>query len=109
MAFFNEIDPNDLMVNGTPGYMAAQHNVLYLGYIFIFIAMAVGFWLGSRPVKTDANSKGKWVEIAVILAVTIAAGTLMGLPGGITIVFWMAIAGGIGFIFGKKRRTPSGE
>jgi hypothetical protein len=57
MALFNKVDPNDLMFEGSPGYIAAHQNAQTVGIIVVALAFALGYWLG---VKGPSLSKQKY-------------------------------------------------
>ena len=100
MAIFNKVDPNDLMFEGSPGYIAAHQNAQTVGIIVVALAFALGYWLG---VKGPSLSKQNitWTIVGIVL-VCIFAGTILGLQGGIIIVFWAGIALGISFFMGNR-------
>lgn len=98
---FNKIGPNDLMVDGVDAMTAQNQNLHTLGFFMIAIAMAVGYWLGSHP--WDGSKTNKYIQLGVIGFVTVVAGTIMAMPGGMVIVMWMAVGGGAGVWIGHRR------
>lgn len=104
---FNQVDPNDLMFEGSPGYIAAHQNVQTVGTIVIVVAFAIGYWLGAKGPNLSKQSK-TWAIVGAVAA-SIFAGTLLGLQGGITIVFWAGIAFGGSFFMGNRhyKRTQA--
>lgn len=100
MAIFNEVSPNDLMFEGSPGYIAAHQNVQTVGLIVVALAFALGYWLGAKG--PSLSKQNRTYTIVGIVLVGIFAGTILGLQGGITIVFWGGIALGISFFMGNR-------
>lgn len=100
MAIFNKVDSNDLMFEGSPGYIAAHQNVQTVGLIVVALAFALGYWLGNKGPSLSKQNK-TWTIVGIVL-VGIFAGTILGLQGGITIVFWAGIALGISFFMGNR-------
>ncbi|MBP9090547.1 hypothetical protein KBI23_05915 [bacterium] len=100
MANFNKIDPNDLMFEGSDGYIAAHQNVQTVGMLVVAAAFALGYWLGAKGPSLSKQNK-TWTIVGIVL-VCIFAGTILGLQGGITIVFWAGIALGASFFLGNR-------
>ena len=102
---FNQVDPNDLMFEGSPGYIAAHQNVQTIGTLVIAVAFAIGYWLGAKGPSLSKQSK-TWTIVGAVAA-SIFAGSLLGLQGGITIVFFSGIAFGGSFFLGNRRYKQS--
>ncbi len=100
MAMFNKVDPNDLMFEGSEGYLAAHQNVQTVGTIVIAVAFAIGYWLGAKGPSLSKQSK-TWAIVGAVAA-SIFAGTLLGLQGGISIVFFAGLAFGGSFFMGNR-------
>ncbi|MFA7339763.1 MAG: hypothetical protein WC028_23475 [Candidatus Obscuribacterales bacterium] len=105
MANFNKVDPNDLMFEGSDGYIAAHQNVQTVGMLVVAAAFALGYWLGAKGPSLSKQNK-TWTIVGIVL-VGIFAGTILGLQGGITIVFWGGIALGVSFFMGNRRYKQS--
>ena len=104
---FNKPDPNELIFSGSPGEAALRGNVQMVGYIAIFIVMAFGFWVGLQGPKPSKTVT--YITLALMLAICIGTGTLLGLSGGLVMMLWMAIGGGVGYWRGTvvyKREHP---
>ncbi|MBS1991279.1 MAG: hypothetical protein JSS83_12225 [Cyanobacteria bacterium SZAS LIN-3] len=97
---FNKPDPNELIFPGSPGEAALHQNVEMLGLMVISAALFLGYWLGAKGPTTSKSSK-IWAIVGVALA-SIFAGTLLGIQGGILIVFWAGIGLGGGFFLGNR-------
>ncbi|MBP6743930.1 hypothetical protein KA344_01805 [bacterium] len=102
---FNQVDPNDLMFEGSEGYIAAHQNVQTVGTIVIAVAFAIGYWLGAKGPSLSKQAK-TWAVVGVIAA-SIFAGTLLGLQGGATIIFWTGLAFGGSFFLGTRKYKRS--
>ncbi len=102
---FNKVDPNDLMFEGSPAYIAAHQNVHTVGTLVVALAFALGYWLGAKGPSLSKQNK-TWTIVGIAL-VGIFAGTILGLQGGVTIVFWGGIALGISFFLGNRRYKQS--
>lgn len=105
MAIFNEVSPQDLMFEGSDGYIAAHQNVQTVGTIVIAVAFAIGYWLGAKGPSMSKQAK-TWAVVGVIAA-SIFAGTLLGMQGGATIVFWTGLAFGGSFFMGNRQYKRS--
>jgi hypothetical protein len=104
---FNKIDPNDLIFPGSPAEAALHQNVELLGLIIIAFSIAIGYWLGSNGPNSNKIARS-WLIFAVILS-GVFAGTLLGIEGGLLIVFWAGIGLGAGLFVGirnYKRSRP---
>lgn len=106
MSPFKNVGPNDLMFEGSPGYAAAHYNVEVIGFIAIALTMAFAYWVGSQG---TGNKTVNTIAVAGMLALSIFAGTLLGLQGGIIIMLYMAIAGAAGYYVGHRRFKQSQE
>ncbi len=102
---FNQVDPNDLMFEGSPGYIAAHQNVQTVGTIVIALFFAIGYWLGVKGPSLSKQAK-TWTVVGVIVA-SIFAGTILGLQGGMYIVFWAGLAFGGSFFMGNRQYKRS--
>jgi len=102
---FNQINSNDLMFEGSEGYIAAHQNVQTVGTIVIAVAFAIGYWLGAKGPSLSKQAK-TWAIVGAVAA-SVFAGTLLGLQGGITIVFWAGIAFGGSFFIGNRQYKRS--
>lgn len=102
---FNQVDPNDLMFEGSPGYIAAHQNVQTVGTIVIALFFAIGYWLGAKGPSLSKQAK-TWTVVGVIAA-SIFAGTILGLQGGMYIVFWAGLAFGGSFFMGNRKYKRS--
>ena len=105
---FNKVDPSALIFPGSPGEAALHQNVEVLGLIVVAAAIAIGYWLGAQGPSGTKVSK-YWLVAAVILSGAFA-GTLLGIEGGLLIVFWAGIGLGGGLYVGfrsYKRSHPN--
>lgn len=96
---------NDLMFEGSDGYIAAHQNVEYVGFFVLFIAIVFGYWLGLQEEAEKTSKFRNHFIIGAIIAFAIGGGVIMGLQGGIIIVMWAAFGGLGGFFMGRRRRN----
>lgn len=107
---FNKIDPNDLMLPGSPSEAAFYQNVALVGTAFIAVAFFFFFWLAWKG--SENTPRNKYIAVSGLVLVCILAGVAMGSPGGIVTFIWMLLGSAGGYWFGRRfyhRDHPEGS